>query len=197
MDDERWAAWVRGFRTGDPDVEREFWDRYGPLLQRVAAGRMADRLRRRVEPEDVVQSACRTFFRRARAGQVVLTDSESLWRLLCAIVITKVREQARFHTRERRSLDREVPLAGGPDDSGGEIPVPGREPPPDEAVAFVDYLEQLLVTLDDEERGVIDLKLQGLTHDEVANRLGLTERTARRVYKRVRTKLARALGVDE
>jgi len=55
-------------------------------------------------PEDLVQSACRTFLRRAQIGQFRLADSEELWRLLCAITLTKVREQTRFHMRQKRGL---------------------------------------------------------------------------------------------
>jgi hypothetical protein len=68
-DDERWQRWVKGFREGDPLVWQEFWEQYGPMLHQIAAKHMTDRLARRVGPEDVVQSACRTFFRRGRLGQ--------------------------------------------------------------------------------------------------------------------------------
>src|SRR5438045_1207816 len=94
---ERWSRWIAGLRGNDHAAILEFWEQYGPLLERLAGKHLADALRRRVSPEDVAQSACRTFLRRARVGQFQLSDSESLWRLLCAITLTKVREQTRFH----------------------------------------------------------------------------------------------------
>jgi hypothetical protein len=50
---------------------------------------------------------------------------ESLWRLLTAITLTRVREQIRFHRRQKRSIDQEVPLAAPAteDGEGGFDPV--------------------------------------------------------------------------
>src|SRR5688572_16473353 len=110
QDEQRWQKWILGFHNGDPEVLREFWDQYGPMLHQIASKHLADRLKRRVGPEDIVQSACRTFLRRVQGGQLQLDDSESLWRLLCAITLTKVREQARFHSRKKRGMDQEVPI---------------------------------------------------------------------------------------
>src|SRR3954447_7477702 len=110
-DQDRWQQLIQGLRTGDRQATQAFWDQYGELLQKVAEKHLAGGLRRRVGPEDVVQSACRTFLRRARGGEFRLEDSEGLWRLLCAITLTKIREQARYHLRQKRGLDREQPLA--------------------------------------------------------------------------------------
>lgn len=187
---------VRGFRAGDAEATRRFWERYAPLLERVAARQMADRLRLRVGPEDVAQSACRTFIRRAKEGLLVPPDdADGLWRLLCAITVTKVREQARFHLRQKRSLDREVAVGG--DDDPGAPPPAATGPGPDEAAAFADEFEKLMADLDDEERQVVDLRLQEFTHDEIAAKLGTSERTVRRVVKRLRGKLARVLGEED
>jgi len=197
MDDDHWKAWVERFRNGDEVAAREFWEQYGPLLQQVAANHMGSRLRMRIGPEDVVQSACRTFFRRAQAGQFQLDDGESLWRLLCVLTLTKVREQARYHTRQKRSMNRETHTNTGNDDSTVSPPLPDRSPSANVAVEFADQFEQLLGLLDGEERAIVDLKLQELTHDQVAERLGTSERTVRRVFKRVQSKLARTLGVPD
>src|SRR4051812_47370036 len=103
----RWQALIDGLRRGDQRITQEFWDQYGRMLHGLAEKNLAEGVRRRVGPEDVVQSVCRTFLRRAQIGEFQLPDSESLWRLLCAITLTKVREQTRFHLRQKRGLDRE------------------------------------------------------------------------------------------
>ncbi len=109
-EEEYWGHLIRGLRDGDRTVVQDFCQRYGASLERLAAKHLPAALRRRVGPEDVVQSACRTFLRRTRGGEFQLADSEDLWRLLCAITLTKVREQARFHLRQKRGLDKEVAL---------------------------------------------------------------------------------------
>ena len=197
-DEDRWPRLIRGLREGDRQVVREFCEQYGTLLHELADKHLAGPLRRRVGPEDVAQSACRTFLRRAQAGEFRLEDSESLWRLLCAITLTKVREQARFHQRRKRGLDRERPLApdGSPGDAAPFEPAaPG--PTPAEAAEFADQFQQVMASLDEEERRLVDLKLQQYTNDEAAERLGCSERTVRRLLKHVRSRLERAFPAGE
>lgn len=195
-EEERWQRLIQGLRAGDNDVIREFCDQYGALLHRVAEKRLPAGLRRRVGPEDVVQSACRTFLRRAQGGEFHLSDSEGLWRLLCAITLTKVREQARFHLRRKRGLNQEVdPIPAGSQASPSVWHPADRGPTPQESAEFTDQLSQLLGSMDEEERQVVDLKLQDCTNEEVAERLGCSERTVRRLLKRVQSQLAKAFEV--
>jgi RNA polymerase sigma factor (sigma-70 family) len=191
--DDRWPRLIQGLREGDRQVVQEFCEQYGGLLHDLAEKHLAGPLRRRVGPEDVAQSACRTFLRRARAGEFQLADSESLWRLLCAITLTKVREQARFHQRRKRDLDQESPLAtdSSQNTAAGFEPA-ASGPTAAEADEFADQFQRLMASLDDEERRLVDLKLQQYTNDEAAERLGCSERTVRRILKQVRGRLERA-----
>ena len=192
--EDRWQRLIQGLRTGDNQTMREFCEQYGDLLHRVAEKHLGAGVRRRVGPEDVVQSACRTFLRRAQGGEFQLADSEGLWRLLCAITLTKVREHTRFHLRKKRGLDQEMQMSPASDASGAEgFDAADPRPTPAEAAEFADFFQQALAGLDDEERQVVDLKLQELTNDEIAERLGSSERTVRRILKRVQGRLTRAL----
>jgi len=191
--DDRWQRWITGIRAGNGAVVEDFCRQYGTLLHRVADKHIAGALRRRLGPEDVVQSVCRTFFRRAQGGEFEIADSEALWRLLCAITLAKVREQARFHLRQKRGLGQEVDAAAG--DGAARFDPVAPEPTPSELVEFADQFTQLLAQFDDEERRIVDLKLQEHTNEEVAERLGCSERTVRRVLKRVRAHLERAFEV--
>jgi RNA polymerase sigma-70 factor, ECF subfamily len=196
MEDHEWSAFIYGLRDNDPSAVRQFCESYGPEMERLADRHLVGAIRRRIGPEDVVQSACRTFLRRARAGEFRLDDSATLWRLLCAITLTKAREQARFHQRGRRGIDREQPLADD-DSTRGVRPPADPRPNPAEAVAFDDFFEQVLAGMDEEERRLVDLKLQEFTNDEIAERLGISERTVRRILERIRGRLTRALLVDQ
>jgi len=195
-EEEYWDHLIRGLRNGDRNVVNDFCERYGASLERLAAKHLPAGLRRRVGPEDVVQSACRTFLRRTQGGEFQLADSEDLWRLLCAITLTKVREQARFHLRQKRGVDQEVALEAPSGDSlvSAFQPV-ARGPTPAEAAEFADQFEKIISALDEEERQVVDLKLQECTMEEMAERMGCSERTVRRILKRVQTQLAQAFEV--
>ncbi len=191
--EDRWQRLIHGLRTGDRSVVQDFCAHYGTVLQQLAERHLSPGLRRRVGAEDVVQSAYRTFLRRAQAGEFQLEDSEGLWRLLCAITLTKVRELARFHGRKKRGLDQEksvrVALAGETKQPFDPV---DPQPSPAEAAEFADQFQQLMASLDDEERQFVDLKLQQCTNLEVAARLGCSERTVRRILKRVQSRLERA-----
>ena len=191
---DRWERLIRGLRGGDDRVMREFCEQYGDMLHRLAEKHLSTRVRRRVGPEDVAQSVCRTFLRRARGGEFQLADSEGLWRLLCAITLTKVREHTRFHLSQKRSLEREMPQPPAIDeDAAVGFDTVDPHPSPAEVAEFADFFQQALAGFDDEERLVVDLKLQECTNAEVADRLGSSERTVRRILKRIQARMARTV----
>ncbi|MGA7698057.1 MAG: LuxR family transcriptional regulator, partial [Thermoguttaceae bacterium] len=57
-------------------------DRYRQRLCQLVEREMNRRFRRREDPEDVVQSAFRTFYRRNAQGEFRIDFSTDLWRLL-------------------------------------------------------------------------------------------------------------------
>lgn len=183
-EDQQWSSWVNHLAEGDDHVVREFWERYGARLEGLAAGLLNPRLYRREGPDDVVQSVCRTFLRRARTGQFELANREALWRLLCAITVAKTLEKARFHGRQKRAAQRERSLTNS---DGGEW-IAADQPAPDEAVALADQLQYLLSDADEEERRVVELRLQEYTYPEIAERMGCSKRTVRRIVSRVQSR---------
>ena len=193
-DDQRWQSWIRQLVAGDERVVDEFWRQYAHRLEGLAAKHLTARLYRREGPDDVVQSVCRTFLRRVQEGQFKLDDSAALWRLLCAITLTKVREKTRFHRQQKRRFDRERSCSPATDDTQAPAPqFAARQPTPAEAAEFADQLEQLLTGMDEEERRVVELKLEECTNREMAAKLGCSERTVRRILGRVQSRLRRLL----
>lgn len=186
-----WERLIAGLMSGDEVILREFHRRYGPMLHGIAESRLAPGMRRRFDADDVVQSVFRTFFRRARIGYFRFEDNQRLWNLMCAITLTKLREKVRFHSRHSRSVSREQPVESSDDSSGSGLPSPHSSP--DDSVAFRDAFETLLGSLDETEQQLVDLKLQDLTNDEVAETLGVSEKTVRRRLKRLQEKIEGAL----
>lgn len=187
--------WFSRLADGDPEIVEQFWEQYGAPMRRVAERQIADRLRTRVDADDIVQSACRTFFRRIGEGQFDISDSESLWRLLLTITLNKARMQARFHTRDRRSIGREqaLPEHGAFQPSETESFL--------EKVDFSDLLEFVIDQLDDEQRQILTMTLDGKQQSEIAAVLECSERTVRRMRTRIqeqlRDLLSSELGTDE
>lgn len=189
-----WEEWMQGLATGDQEICRQFWKAYGSRLGLIAKRHLPSKLKPRVEPEDIVQSACRTFFRRIQDGKIELVDGDLLWPYLCAITVNKVRLQARFHGRQRRSPDREQRLGLGKEATGmtaGDLVGDGLSP--DESAAFAEQLHRLLADMDETECQVIQLKLEQYSNHEIAERLLCSERTVRRIINRLRERLKDSL----
>jgi RNA polymerase sigma factor (sigma-70 family) len=180
---------INGLIEGDEIAYQEFWHQYGARLQRVASRHLPNALARRTEPEDVVQSVCRSFFRRAQGGEFQLSDSEQLWRLLCAITLTKVQKQTRFHFRQKRGVNKEQYFAQSESNEKG-VPEPvGSSETPSQAMAFAEQFQALMETLDEEEQIVVQFKLDERSEQDTADYLKCSTRTVRRILKRVRTQL--------
>jgi len=183
-----------GLRRGDVAAVAEFCRRYGPMIERLAERRLSAPLKRRIGAEDVAQSVCRTFIRRAGEGQFELCEGDGLWGLLCAIALTKIREQTRFHLRQKRSLRDERHLDSVAADGERKMPESADSGPTPDAIAEVaDTFDKLLAGFDEEERRIIELKLQDYTQEEIAERMQCSDRTIRRFLKRVQDRLSNML----
>ncbi|HAB13433.1 MAG TPA: hypothetical protein DCE47_17270 [Planctomycetaceae bacterium] len=180
--------WICGFRKGQDDVIAEFWQAYEPRLRRLAERNLAGRMRRRLDPDDLVQSAFRTFLRRAARHEFELKDRDMLMSLLCTILLNKVRRRVRDHSRQKRGVDREQYFDTLAD-------VQGQNPTPEEEVAFQE-LEQLIQTMGKDEQLVVSMKLAGHSSKEIATELKCSARTVRRILKRIQDHLAQLVTDD-
>lgn len=178
---DKTQRWIRGFREGDDAAIADFWHNYEQRLRRLAERNLASRLKRRVDADDVVQSAFRTFLRRAGQDEFELKDRKNLLSLLTTITLNKIREKVRHHARFKRGQDREQYF-----DTMGDIS--GNQATPDELAALKE-IEELLAGMETEQQQVVHLKLQNHTNDEIASELGCSERTVRRMLKKVQRRL--------
>src|SRR5262245_40961276 len=92
------------WREGDQGAAGEIFGRYAERLLALARSRLSAKLSRHIDPEDVVQSACRSFFVGARDGRYVLKRSGDLWRLLVAITVHKLQHQLERRSAGKRAL---------------------------------------------------------------------------------------------
>lgn len=189
--DDGWDRLLAGVRSGEPEALGRFYDRYRPAIERIAARAIAPAMLRRFGAESVAHSAIRTFLRRVGTAELEVRDPDSLWQLLCAIALNKVRENARFHGREKRRAARETSGAEAEDALAAAA---AGDPSSEAVVAFRDALERCLSTLDEEERRIVELRIAGRDHAEIAEALRCSRRTVRRIAARLETRLAAALA---
>jgi DNA-directed RNA polymerase specialized sigma24 family protein len=184
------SRWLVDLKAGDLDAAQPLWERYFDRLVRLARTRL--RASRRpsgdADEEDAALSAFDSFCAGAAKGQFPrLDDREDLWRLLIVITARKVMAQTRRQKRQKRGgglivADSDL-VAGNPsdDDAGLLEQVIGKEPTPELAAMVAEEYERRLEALgDDSLRHVALWRMEGLTGDEIADRLGCARRTVAR-----------------
>src|SRR5262245_61601995 len=125
----------------------EVFERFTLGLIGLARRRLDARLQHKIEPEDVVQSAYKSFFLRYGEGTIEELGWQGLWGLLTCITLRKCSDRVRYHRAGRRDISREwAPLQG---EGGAEswCDAVSREPTPEQAVVLAETVEQVLVGL--------------------------------------------------
>jgi RNA polymerase sigma-70 factor (ECF subfamily) len=187
---DSFADFLTRLQARDDTAAQELFGRFTFQLIALARHRMGAGLRHKVDPEDVVQSAYKSFFLRYDEGNLAAVNWNSLWGLLTLITVRKCAERVAYHRAECRDAAREVSPPRGEDAAPAPEPF-GREPTPLEAAVMGETVEQLLASLHEDERPVLELSLQGYTTREVSERLGRAERTVRLLRERIRHRLER------
>jgi RNA polymerase sigma-70 factor (ECF subfamily) len=191
MAERSFDSLLAALRGGSDEAAAQVVRQYTSRLIDIARRQISAKLARRVDPEDVVQSAYRSLFHNIQQGRFELGSGEDLWKLLLSITLNKLRRQAQHHTAARRSIDKEHT---GSDSAAPGLEAASPEPTPDEAAALVDELEAFFKELSDTERPVIELRLQGLSAVEIALETNRSERSVRRILERVLARLDRRAG---
>lgn len=171
-------------QTDEDAAARILFERFARRLIGLARLHLDARLAAKVDPEDVVQSAYKSFFLRQREAEWTIDGWDSLWGLFALITVRKcVARREMFHA-DKRDVRRE-----GSASVAGEL-LSEREPAPEEVLMLRETVEQMFRDIDDpDERKVLELSLQGYSASEISEQLGRAERTVRRFRERSRQRL--------
>jgi RNA polymerase sigma-70 factor, ECF subfamily len=190
---ESFAVLMVRLRSGEDAAAREVFVRFAARLAALARRHLDARVGAKVDPEDVVQSAYKSFFVRQREGELDVGTWDGLWGLLTLITLRKCADRAAYFRAEKRDVTRETTTGGAGDSSPGVVDmVFDREPQPDEAATLAETVEALFRSIEDpDERAILELSLQGHTATEISERLGRAERSVRRLREHIRKRLER------
>lgn len=192
--------WIEELKGGDEAAaQQELWNRYFRRLMGLARKKLRGLPQRAEDEEDVVLSAMDSFFEGARQGRFPqLRDRTNLWPLLVKITARKAMNQLKKQRRQKRGggqVRGESVFANAVDRSRGQGmgQVVGHEPTPEFAMQTSEECQHLLGLLTDELRAIAQLKLQGHSNGEIAQQLGVVERTVERKLNLIRKHWAREL----
>jgi RNA polymerase sigma factor (sigma-70 family) len=183
------TTWIALLRAGDADAAQPLWERYFARLVAFARGKLHGVSRQAADEEDVALSAFHSFCQAAQRFPR-LNDRDDLWQVLVMLTARKA-----FH--ERRSQQR-LKRGGSAGDDGPRPAaaaaavaldeIVGAEPTPEFAVSIAEHFEALLAKLPSEElRQIARLRLEEYSGAEIAERLGVTERTVSRKLVLIRS----------
>jgi RNA polymerase sigma factor (sigma-70 family) len=190
---DSFAALMNRLRSGEGEAAREVFMKFAARLAVLARLNLDARLAVKVDPEDVVQSAYKSFFVRQREGTLDIGTWDGLWGVLTVIALRKCADRAEYYGAEKRDVSREAPGGAGTGSAFAPIDFAfDREPLPEEGAVLAETVEELFrVVVDPDERAILELSLQGHTATEISDRLGRAERTVRRLRERIRKRLER------
>jgi RNA polymerase sigma factor (sigma-70 family) len=174
---------IAAFKAGSETAARELFDRYCEKLMRLARRRIGQKMNTRVDPEDVIQSAFRTFFVHVRNDEFTFEGEDDLFKLLVRLTVNKALRQIAHHRAAKRDPVKEI--AQGSTDSDILANLAAHEPSPEVEVAVLDELERFLSQLPDFDRKVLEMKLHGHSTTDIAEALGSYDRKIRRVLERI------------
>lgn len=178
---------IRATRNGDESAAERIVNEFtGPLVA-MARRQIGERLAARVEAEDIVQSMYRSLFVRMRDGEYELGSGSDLWKLVVTMTLNKVRRKAKFHSTQKRGTQKEQRLTSG----DGQIDPVGADPAPEDIVELVDTLQSFVSGVNPRERPILELRLQGLATNEIAQETGRAERSVRRILQNLRNDMER------
>lgn len=173
-------------RAGDRSAAGKLWEAYCPRLLGLARRTLRGREGKMADAEDAVQSAFISFWRRAELGEFGSDlDRNSLWNLLGVITVRKALKQIEHEIAQRRGGGRVRSESSLVDRNGEPLQLDqalGRMP----ALDFDLHCEELLLQLDDEQRGIALLKLMSYTNKEISAICGCTERKVERKLQMIR-----------
>lgn len=175
-------------RAGDDAAANAVFHRFAHRLIALARKRLDPMIRTRIDPEDVVQSVFRSFFRRCEDGHFELGGWDNVWHVLACIAVRKC-------VRKNQRIGRNVAHTGVQNEEALRAAFQ-REPTPEETVALLDTIEELMRGLEPHERAILTLRLQGSKTREISEELHCTMRKVQRVLQLARERLERLENQD-
>lgn len=183
------ASLLRRIQSGHQSAATELYLRYAERLGSFATAKTGSDLVSRVDPESIVQSVFRSFFRRAQDGQYHVAPGEELWKLLLVIALNKIRTAATFHHAQRRDSRKTVSMS--------ELGTALSDEKWNDQNSF-DILrltiDEILSALTETQKTMVTLRIEGHEVDAIAKQTGRSKRSVERTLQNFREQLSQQLS---
>jgi RNA polymerase sigma-70 factor (ECF subfamily) len=181
-------------RSGSPDAAAAIFSLSEKRLLALARKNLDSRFRRKLDPDDIVQSVYKSFFAGCADGEFNFESWDSIWATLALMTVRKCRNMIEHLRAARRDVSREDACyrswlaASAPD---------VQQPTPSEVIMLAESVDRLTSGVDKRQREVISLTLQGFSVAEISSMLGRAERSVRREVGRMKERALNLLLQSE
>jgi RNA polymerase sigma-70 factor (ECF subfamily) len=182
---------LRRFQDGQMDAATLLYLRYARRVRALASAQLGRDLSARLDPDDLVQSIFRSFFRRAVEDHYDVPEGEELWKLLLVISLHKIRDAASYH----RAAKRDVRAT----EAGVEFDHAIATGATDDESALTELhmvVEEILQQLPESQRAIIELRIESYQVDEIAAKTQRSRRSVERALQDFRKRLKVVLDED-
>jgi len=190
LDDTDFAALIESVRLGDEAAVTALLGQFEPEVRMMVRVRLPRILRNQLDSMDIVQAIWTSVFTGKPDDVARFTDVGQFRGFLAGVARNKVYEEYRRRTKTKKyCLGREERLYVRKGERDVPLDVVASDPTPSEGVQADDRLDQLTRGRPLEEVRVVNLRRQGLKFHEIAQRLGISERSIRRVINAIQKRM--------
>lgn len=168
-------------REGDEDAARELLLHFEPHVRRVVRRRLPVVMRSKFDSLDFVQSVWGDFFPKLLRREIDFDTPQRLAKFLALVAHHKVTNEFRRRFGKKSDIHKEVDLGAGI----FCVPGQGRDPTPSQKLVAEERMQAILRGRPEMHKKVLELRSLGFTFMEIAEKLGIDERSARRILHEV------------
>jgi RNA polymerase sigma-70 factor (ECF subfamily) len=176
------AFLLNRFLAGDEDAALTLYYRYADRLIQLASKNTSAELAPRFDPEDIVQSVFRTFFRRVSKGQYEAPEGDELWKLLLVMALNKVRSKGAFHRSGKRDIRKTQTLPESPQTLNDESTAVAKS-------ILCMSVDEMIGKQPSSHQEIIRLRVDGQDVQAIAEKTNRSKRTVERILQTFRSQL--------
>ena len=172
------AGYTKGSTSESFDASLKIHARYQNRLILLAKKRLLGVLKSKIDPDDIAQEVFAAFFAMADQNEVRWKERGDLWRLLAGIAINKVKQQFEHYSTLKRDASAESQLPETTSQIGDR-----------DVIELTELVEHVLESEKPLSTTVLNMRLAGFSFEEIAQQVGRSTRTIRRLLESLKAKL--------
>ena len=183
----KFAELMDRVRLGSNGAVQELLSHYGEPIYRAVRRRLHRKMRTQFDSHDFVQAVWASFF--AKQDLFDRFDRpEQLLAFLQTVAGNKVIDECRRQLLlSKRNVNRVQETANSSIED--ELSAVARDPSPSQVAVAREQADRMTEGQPSYFQRIVDLRLNGATFEEIADHTGISERTIRRIVKRIRRRI--------